>query len=391
MNILYIAGSDSVIHPNHRAHHFINFLEYHANRVDVISLKRFYSGPWPADHWTRLRSGLRDSIGRRVEVIEKATGIQLVIRKLPGRLNPVAQDLWAYLHLEPLDGRQYDLCIFGNPENVLLPLLLKKKGIVETVIYDDWDYYFGFDRSWLWKLLMRWREHISVSIADIVISVGSLLAELRNGQGARRTLVVPNGVDYQLFAVAQQKKPHPPTLIYLGKLADEYGVDVSIKGFALVREKIPDARYLVISYSEGQYVNYLHSLVDELKLSDRVLFLGAKRYEELPQYLAEADIGVALFKSNELMRYAFPLKIVEYMAAGLAVVGTKIGETETLICEAKSGEAVGFSSEEFAQAVVSILSDKKLLKDCSNNASRYAKKYDWGVLFDKLIYAIGIE
>lgn len=391
MNVLFIGGADFTIHQNHRAHHFVAFLENHATRVDIISLTRFYSGPWHAGPWTRLRCGLRDSIGKGVEVIEKKTGVQVVIRKLPGRLDPVAQDLWAYLHLGPLAGRRYELCIFGNPDNVLLPLLLKKRGVVGTIIYDDWDYYYGFDQSLLWKLLMKWRERICVSIADVVISVGSLLAELRKGQGATRTLVIPNGVDYHLFARAQQKRPHPPTLVYLGKLAKEYGIDISIKGFAQVRNKIPTARYLIIGYDEGQHARYLHSLVDELKLSDSVLFLGQKRYEELPCFLAEADIGVALFRPNELMKYTFPLKVVEYMAAGLAVVGTKIGETEKLILEAKSGRAVECSSEEFASAVINTLNDSARLAKYCENAKEHARRYDWSALFSRLLGVIDME
>ena len=58
--------------------------------------------------------------------------------------------------------------------------------------------------------------------------------------------------------------------------------------------------------------------------------MGKKRYDELPNLLAKADIGVALFRVNDLMKYTFPLKVVEYMAAGLAVVGTRVGETERL-------------------------------------------------------------
>lgn len=391
MNVLFIGGGDFTHYNNHRAHHFIAFLENHVTQVDIVSLTKFYSDPRPAGLWTRLRCGLRDSLRRRVTVVEKKTGIHVDIRKLPSRLDPVAQDLWAYLNLGLLAGRRYDLCIFGNPDNVLLALLLRKKGVVETLIYDDWDYYPGFDRPLYWRLFMKWRERICMSIADVVISVGSLLADLRRDQGATRTFVIPNGVDYHCFARAQQKRPHPPTLVYMGTLAEEYGIDVSIKGFIQVRKEIPTARYLVIGFEKGEYGRYLHSLVDELKLSDSVFFLGQKQYEELPCFLAEADIGVALFRPNELMTYTFPLKVVEYMAAGLAVVGTKIGETERMILEAKSGEAVECSPKEFASAVIGILNDRARLMKDGENAKEYARRYDWNTLFTGLFSIIGIE
>jgi glycosyltransferase involved in cell wall biosynthesis len=391
MNILFIAGTDITIHPNHRSHHFISFLEKHASRIDVVSMTRFYSGPWPATPWIRLQHGLRQFNGKVAEVIEKKTGLQIMIRKLPGRLDPIAQDLWAYFHLGPLADRQYELCIFGNPMNVLLPLLLKRKGSVETIIYDDWDYYYGFDQSHLWKLLMKWREQLSVSSADVVISVGSLLCKMREKQGAARTLVIPNGVNYQLFSIAHKKRPHPPTLVYIGKLAEEYGIDISIMGFAQVLNVIPTARYLIIGYNEDQYVSYLYNLVSDLELRDSVVFTGPKRYEELPHYMAESDIGVSLFRPNDLMKYAFPLKVIEYMAAGLAVVGTNIGETEKLILEGESGKSVAFSSEAFASAVLDILGDDSVLKNCQENAKKYAKRYDWNSLFSSLFEIIDIR
>jgi glycosyltransferase involved in cell wall biosynthesis len=389
--VLYIGGLDLIIHPNHRAHHFITFLERQVTRVDVVSMTGFYSGAWFASPWARFRQGLRASAKNRVQSVDRQKGIELMVRKLPGRLDPVVQDLWAYLHIRSLLQQRYDVCIFGNPVNVLLPLFLKRKGVVGKVIYDDWDYYQGFDRSWLWKLLIRWRNQIGVSIADVVISVGSLLAELRKTQGAKKSFVIPNGVDYPLFAMAHRKKLHPPTLVYIGKLAEEYGIDISIRGFAQVRDMIPTARYLIIGYNEGPYALYLSNLVDELGLNDNVRFLGRKKYDELPQFLAEADIGIALFKPNDLMKYAFPLKVVEYMAAGLAVVGTKIGETEKLILESEAGEAVDYSAGAFANAVINILSDPVKLAQYLENAKAYAQVYDWNVLFSDFLNIVDTE
>ena len=391
MKVLFIGGADLTFYHNHRAHHFIAFLESHATQVDVISLVNFYSDLRPAGLWTRLRCGLRASMDKRVQVIERRTGIQVEIRKLPSRLDSIAQDLWAYLNLGPLAGRRYELCIFGNPDNVLLALLLQKKGLVRTLVYDDWDYYPAFHRPLYWRLLMRWREQICVSIADLVISVGSLLADLRRSQGATRTIVIPNGVDYQLFSIAQHKRPHAPTLVYMGTLEEEYGIDISIRGFAQIRDVIPTARYLIIGFDEGEYARSLHSLVDELGLRDSVRFLGRKQYDELPCLLAEADVGVALFRSNELMKYAVPLKVVEYMAAGLAVVGTRMGETERMILEARGGEAVECSSEEFASTVINMLNDRAILAGYSANAREYARRHDWNILFTDLLDVFGIE
>jgi glycosyltransferase involved in cell wall biosynthesis len=312
------------------------------------------------------------------------------VRKLPSTLDPYVQDLWAYLHLGGLARRHYDLGIFGNPDNVLLAWLLKRRGIVETLVYDDWDYYAGFEAPPHWRLPMAWRERFCISIADTVISVGHLLAEQRVEQGAKRAVVVPNGVDYPLFALGQQKRPHPPTLIYMGSIEDWTGLGVAVEGFAHVHSRIPLARFLILGPDGNPYGRALRERVGELGLAEHVLFLGYKPYHELPEFLAEADIGVALFAPSELTRYAFPLKVVEYMAAGLPVLGTRAGETGRAIRESGAGEALDCSAEAFACAAVELLGDPMRLAEYGKRGREYARGYDWEALFPRFHEAVGL-
>jgi glycosyltransferase involved in cell wall biosynthesis len=390
MDILFIGGSDFMRPVNHRGHHIVSSLETVARRVDTIALRAFYTGPRPAGPLTRLRRGLTDFFRERVEVTERQIGTQLVIRKLPSRLDPYLQDVWAYLHLGRLEGRRYDLGVFGDPENVLLAWILKRRGVVDTLVYDDWDYYAGFDAPLLWRLPMMWREQLCISIADTVISVGNLLSERRIKQGARQSCVVPNGVNYQLFARGQQKRPHPPTLIYMGTLDDWSGLDVAIEGFVQVQAKLPMSRFLILGPDDTPYARSLKGRIAELGLTDHVLLLGYKPYHELPDFLAEADVGVALFVPDDRMKYAFHLKIVEYMAAGLAVIGTKIGETEWMLRRSDAGKVLDYSSEAFADTAIEILSDPAQLAQYGERGMEYAKQYDWQVLFPEFHKAIGL-
>jgi len=59
-------------------------------------------------------------------------------------------------------------------------------------------------------------------------------------------------------------------------------------------------------------------------------FLGRKRYEELPAYCKQFDVGLIPFKVNELTRAVNPIKLREYLAAGLPVVSTPLPEISLL-------------------------------------------------------------
>ena len=382
--ILFIAGSDFTIHPNHRAHHFVRYLEQTASRVDIISLRRFYSGEDKQNTWNRFKMGIKERGGKSTEILEREKGIQILIRRLPGRLDFIMQDFWAATQLQAIKAQTYDLCIYGNPDNAYLPVSLSLRNQVKNIVYDDWDYYPGFDHTRILNQIIQAREKWCASSADLVISVGELLAQLRSKQGAKSTIAIPNGVNYTIFSAAQKKKPHPPTLVYMGKLAEEYGVDVSIRGFKTVCQEIPNARYLIIGYNQDEYAQHLQDLTSQYGLQDHIHFVGGQPYEKLPNFLDEADVGVALFKPNDLMKYAFPLKVVEYMAAGLAVIGTRIGETETLIDNSEAGYAVEYDAADFAEKTIRLLKNTEQLNSFSEKAASYARQFDWQALFDKL-------
>jgi hypothetical protein len=55
-------------------------------------------------------------------------------------------------------------------------------------------------------------------------------------------------------------------------------------------------------------------------------FLGRKSYAELPAYCKEFDVGLIPFKINELTKAVNPIKLREYLAAGLPVVSTRLPE-----------------------------------------------------------------
>jgi hypothetical protein len=58
--------------------------------------------------------------------------------------------------------------------------------------------------------------------------------------------------------------------------------------------------------------------------------LGQKKYSELPAYCKGFDVAMLPFKVNALTVAANPLKLREYLAAGLPVVATAIPEAERL-------------------------------------------------------------
>ena len=166
----------------------------------------------------------------------------------------------------------------------------------------------------------------------------------------------------------------------MGTLGDEWGADLPIKSLPLIREIIPEIRYLILE--SGPDEKKLRTMTTELRLDDCVYFLGNQTYQDLPHFLAEADIGVATSRENDFRRYASPLKIFEYMAAGLPVIGTNFGETRLIIEKARAGLTVEFTPKAFATAVLDLLCNREMYELCSTSAIDFASQHDWKHLFD---------
>ncbi|KKU36616.1 MAG: Glycosyl transferase group 1 [Candidatus Azambacteria bacterium GW2011_GWF2_46_32] len=118
----------------------------------------------------------------------------------------------------------------------------------------------------------------------------------------------------------------------------------------------------------------MKDLTKKLNLEDNVLFLGEVSHKDLPQYLWISDVFVRPSLSEGLGN-AF----LEAMAAGVPVIGTKVGgipdflrEGETgLFCEVQNPKSI-------AEKIETLLKDKKLrLRLVENGRKLVEEKYNW--------------
>jgi len=262
--------------------------------------------------------------------------------------------------------------------------LLRKRKAFEKVFYDDCDFFPDSPaaKGPASSFALAWKERLAVTKADGVISVSYPLAALRKNQGAKKVIVAPNGVVLEHFLEARQKEKHPRTLVYMGLLSEAWGVDLVLEALPLIRKEISDIRFLIIGY--GVNMQKLMDLATALGVKDIVAFLGKQAHDKLSKYLKQADIGIAVFKARRFNEYACHLKIREYMAAGLPVIVSKIGEGEQIIEASGAGELVDNSPESIASAAIKMLIDQNLRKKFSENSVRYAANFEWNIILERV-------
>jgi L-malate glycosyltransferase len=116
-----------------------------------------------------------------------------------------------------------------------------------------------------------------------------------------------------------------------------------------VTKVIPDAVFLLAG--EGELQASLKQLAAELGIADKTLFLG--RSESIAQLLSVSDVCVLSSKAE-----GFSNSILEYMAAGRAVVATDVGGAREAIVENETGYLVPSGDDELmAERIISLLLD----------------------------------
>lgn len=170
---------------------------------------------------------------------------------------------------------------------------------------DDFSALEGVDHEPVAKM-----EQELVEKCQLVITASSALADKFP---AHKTIVLPHGVDHELFVTPQPRAEDLPS----GKVAGFYG---AISGWFDQQLMIETARIL----SDWEFVLVGPAQIDmsDLLAQPNIRWLGPRPHSELPRYSQHWDVSLLPFKRNEQILACNPLKLREYLAAGCSIVST---------------------------------------------------------------------
>ena len=195
--------------------------------------------------------------------------------------------------------------------------------------------------------LRRPQLAFAVRGADRVVAVAEDLRATALAAGAvpERVRTIPNGVDTGLFiprdrAAARRSLglvEEGTYLLTVGSLSERKGAHLVLEALERLAESFPNLCYLVVggAGAEGDEEKALQRRAAALGVSDRVVFAGPRRREELPDWYNAADLFV-LPSSLE----GCPNVVVEALACGTPVVATAVGGIPQLLADPETGMIV---------------------------------------------------
>jgi glycosyltransferase involved in cell wall biosynthesis len=181
-----------------------------------------------------------------------------------------------------------------------------------TLIYDVMDDLASFKNA---PASMVLRQRRLLNEADVVFAGGRSLHRSASAQRKRPVHLFPSGVDIAHYAsaVAQRKPRRRPVAGYVGVIDERLDLDL-LAGLAAA---LPDWDLRVV----GPVAKVDP---DALPCAPNLSYPGKATYEDLPQVMAGFDVALMPFALNEATRSISPTKTLEYLAAGLPVVSTRV-------------------------------------------------------------------
>lgn len=269
-----------------------------------------------------------------------------------------------------------------NAFDGLLALYLKRRYNVpfvfemENPIEQSWEtrkFYYSKHKCF-WYFVSKIEAYLTMHIlhkADLVLPIGRFMMDYLAKRGIERSKMMnlPHGVILNKFSNAngdeirkRYRIEQSNVIIYVGTMDKLRHLNVLIHAFSKVREKKENVKLLMVG--DGTDKSNLEKLANDLGIKDDVIFTGQVHQNEVPNFIAVADIGVSQIPPLNFYKVSCPIKMVEYMAMGKPVVANEeIPEQKEVIGETKGGIIVKFEDESFANGIVKLLDNPEMAKE----------------------------
>ena len=261
---------------------------------------------------------VRSDGAARLDVAIRQHGIRVLVPRLPGGLS--AADAWSVqskLLRDYFSEQRVTDYLLWYYTPMALTFTRDLAANARAIVYDCMDELSAFSGA---PADIRDFEEELLSVADVVFTGGQALYEFKR-HCHRNVHAFPSSVDVAHFAAARTPQPDPadqadiprPRIGFFGVLDERFDIDL-VASVAALR---PDWHVVLL----GPIAKIDPA---SLPVMANIHYLGPKKYDELPSYLAGWDVAMLPFARNEATRFISPTKTPEYLAAGKPVVSTSI-------------------------------------------------------------------
>ncbi len=176
--------------------------------------------------------------------------------------------------------------------------------------------------------------------------------------------------------------------IYCGGITELRGAYKILEATEIVRKKIPSIKVVLLGkYSPETLKKDLQDYIHINGLQMNIELLSEVNYSEVSKYYNKSKIGLVTLLRSKTFEISMPIKVFEYMAFGLPIIGSNFGHIKNYIEKENCGITVNPDNpENIATAMIELLTNKKKYEMYSKNGRRATlTKFKWDIEFNRLL------
>jgi glycosyltransferase involved in cell wall biosynthesis len=221
---------------------------------------------------------------------------------------------------------------------------------------------------------IKWMTKFIAKNVDKIICVNEDYISVFLSWGIERDklIYIPNGVDIKKFSPgesnAKMKSRDDKLIVYFGRLHYQKNVDILIRSFKYVKDKVDDVKLVII----GDGIDF-----DKLKRMSShdkdIIMTGFLPDENLIDYLRSADLVVFPSRGENAS-----FTLLETMACGIPAISSDVGNAKNLLANGRGILLEKYTEEEIAEKCIFLLKNKEIAEKIGAKSRKFVQQnYNW--------------
>ncbi len=299
-----------------------------------------------------------------------------------------------------LKDKKYDLIhAFDTRPTVILPALFYKKFIKNVPLMIDWSDWWGKGGAitlrpnkilnMLFSPIETFFEEYFRKFADYSTVASRLLYKRAISLGIKRNkiIVIPNAADTRnIFPIVKKlariKLGLPlKTKICIFPGFVLYDLEMVLSAFLYIHIQKPDTMLILL----GEYPNNLDRTYQSLVKKGAIQTFGNINKNMLNLFLSASDAAILPLKDNTTNRARFPMKLGDFLAAGIPFVTNDVGDTGYYVKKYRLGYISDYSASSMGKKNLWIFNNQIKANKFASFAYKFSKeKFSWSIITKEL-------
>ncbi|MBL7036675.1 glycosyltransferase [Candidatus Microgenomates bacterium] len=309
------------------------------------------------------------------------------------------RDFLSVLDYGLLKREHFDLFIGLESVNTIAGVILKRFGLVDSVVYYVSDFSLKRYVNPLLNKIYLLLDRIAFNNADFVWDISPALMQARIKAGldlksVKTSIHVPIALFSEQLTSLPSKQTIPFSIAYAGLVSSENGPSIALKALKKVLRTFPKAQLHIFAMGRDIDIQKLRDLTNKLVIQKKVFIHGfISNQTDLIKDLSQYRIGLApyLTKEGSHRWWADATRIRLYLAAGLPVITTPVPPAGNELTKNNSGFVVKDNETKFAKTIGLLFKNNNLYNKMKKNAIKQAKDNTWDKVYTKTLKKMNVS